>query len=71
MRILPIFPDRNLAIYAVHYDGEPIDELRKVFAQWSDVFYLESFFEEHRQDLRHFFRGCISLCSGCGKTNDQ
>ena len=61
MRILPIFPDRNPAIYAVHYDGEPIDELRKVFAQWSDVFYLESFFEEHRQDLRHFFRGCISV----------
>ena len=68
MKILPIFPDSNPAIYAAHYDDELVDELCKVFAQWSDVFYLESFFEENRTDLLRFFRDCNSVQDAVQRT---
>lgn len=68
MRIVPIFPARKPAIYAAQYDGEPVDELNKVFAQWSDVFWLEPFFEEHKQDLRHFSYGQLSVQEAAKQT---
>lgn len=61
MKIVPIFPEKNPAIYAAHFDGEPVDELRKVFAQWTDVVWLEQFFEEHKRDLRYGYHGCGSV----------
>lgn len=61
MRIVPIFPARKPAIYAAQYDGEPVDELNKVFAQWSDVFWLEPFFEMHKHDLRHGYYGSFNV----------
>jgi hypothetical protein len=51
MKIVPIFPENKPAIFSVHYDGEPMDELSRLFNLWSDAEYLESFFEENKADL--------------------
>jgi hypothetical protein len=68
MRIVPIFPERKPAIYAAQYDGEPVDELNKVFAQWSDVFWLQSFFKQHKHDLRYGYHGCTSVHKAVNQT---
>jgi hypothetical protein len=61
MKIVPIFPERNPAIYSAHYDGESLNELSRLFDLWSDVEYLESFFEENKADLCGVYIGCPTV----------
>lgn len=51
MKIIPIFEPR---LYAFRYKNESIDELERLFREWNDIEYLESFFEENKDDLKYF-----------------
>lgn len=51
MKILPIFAPH---LYAVRYENEALDELERLFDEWSDIEKLESFFEANSEDLRYF-----------------
>ena len=48
-------------MYSFLYDEETVSEFRKLFNQWDDVEYLESFFSEHIDDLQSGFWGIISV----------
>jgi hypothetical protein len=51
MEILPIFAPY---LYAVKYENEALDELERLFDEWSDIEKLESFFETNYEDLKYF-----------------
>lgn len=59
MKLVSIFADPKPAIYAIQFDDE--DEFTKVFDLWSDVEYLEDFFEKNKSDLEKEFYGNISV----------
>lgn len=61
MRIVPIFPENKPAIFSVIFDDELLDELSRLFELWSDVEYLESFFEKNRVDLCRGYTGFPSV----------
>jgi len=46
----------NERLWAVVYDGDTQNILKKVFDQWGDLDYLESFFRENVLDLMSYFR---------------
>jgi hypothetical protein len=39
-----------------------------VFAQWSDVFWLQSFFKQHKHDLRYGYHGYTSVHKAVNQT---
>jgi hypothetical protein len=41
-------------LYAFRYDGQWLDELERLFEEWSDIEYLETFFEQYESDLKYF-----------------
>ena len=45
----------NERLWAVVYDGDTQNILKKVFDQWGDLDYLESFFRENVLDLMSYF----------------
>jgi hypothetical protein len=51
MKIVSTFVE---GLYAFRYDGQWLDELEKLFEQWSDIEYLETFFEQYENDLSYF-----------------
>lgn len=57
MRIDKIFAD----IYSVKYDDQALNEFRRLFSEWTDPEYLESFFETHKQDLESDFYENLSV----------
>jgi len=56
------------SLYAVQYEGEDFDEFARLFLDWSDMDYLEQFFELHREDLQSGFWGTISVEGAISKT---
>ena len=46
----------NERLWAVVYDGDTQNILKKVFGQWGDLDYLEAFFRENVLDLRSYFK---------------
>lgn len=44
----------NGELWAVRYDREEDNELRRLFNLWSDIEWLDSFFTEHFNDLAYF-----------------
>jgi hypothetical protein len=71
MEILPIFPENSPAIYAVRFDGQSQDEFSRVFALWTDVEYLESFFEDNKDDLCGGYFGCLGIEDAVERTLDD
>lgn len=55
MEINSIFEVVQDSLYAVQFVGEPEHEFSKIFRLWGDMIYLESFFEEHYEDLLAFW----------------
>lgn len=43
-------------LWAVHFDGENLNELDRVFTQWNDAGWLLKFFRENFNDLVSFFK---------------
>ena len=41
-------------LYAFRYDGQWLDELERLFEEWSDIEWLEAFFEQNESDLPYF-----------------
>ena len=46
----------NGYLWAVKYDGEPDNELHRVFSEWTDPLWLDTFFTKHFQDLNNYFK---------------
>lgn len=57
MEIHKIFAE----IYAVKYDGQPVNEFRRLFSEWTNPEYLESFFEANKPDLESDFYQNLSV----------
>ncbi len=51
MELIPIFRQENPTLYAVKYNGESEDEYHRLFDLWSDIEYLETFFQDNMEDL--------------------
>lgn len=51
MKIVSTFVE---GLYTFKYDGQWLDELEKLFEEWSDIEYLETFFEKYENDLSYF-----------------
>lgn len=43
------------SLYAIKYKGTEDNEFSRLFEDWSDIEFLESFFEKHEQDLQSGF----------------
>ncbi len=43
-------------LWAVHFDGENLNELDRVFSQWNDAGWLLKFFRENFNDLVSYFK---------------
>jgi hypothetical protein len=71
MKIVPIFPKDNPAILAVRYDNERLDEWSRLFDLWSDVEYLEYFFEENKADLCGGYFGCPTVDEAVNRILDD
>jgi len=61
MKIISIFEINKDTLYAVQFDDFELDEFELAFDQWSDVAYLEEFFENHKKDLQSDFYGEINV----------
>lgn len=46
----------NGKLWAVRFDGEPDNELSKLFARWNNAEWLRSFFIENIDDLSSYFK---------------
>lgn len=46
----------NGTLWAVRYDGDDDNALRKVFNQWNDPEWLWNFFTENINDLEAYFK---------------
>jgi hypothetical protein len=55
-------------LFAIKYDDETCDEFERLFDQWNDTEFLESFFEENKQDLQGEFWGSFSVENAVLKT---
>jgi len=49
------------SLYAIEYNNTGNDEFNNLFENWSDVEYLEAFFEKHKTDLQSGFYGDIQI----------
>lgn len=58
MDIIPIFGRKLLA---VKYNGEVLDEFHRLFSEWNDPEYLETFFETNKTDITNGFYGTFSV----------
>ncbi len=73
------------SLYAIKYDDEhdefennefeednsPKDEFRRLFNNWSDIEYLDAFFEKHQSDLQKEFYNYISIEDAIQQTIDE
>ncbi|WP_232319749.1 hypothetical protein [Prosthecochloris sp. HL-130-GSB] len=76
MKVVRIFPEgepaqEGPAIYSVHYDQESSHELDRLFDAWSDVEYLQAFFEENKDDLCGGYYACMSVDKAVERTLDD
>jgi hypothetical protein len=49
------------SLYSIKYKGDEHDEFSRLFEEWSDIEFLEAFFEEHKSDLQKEFYDFISI----------
>jgi len=61
MKIGHIFALRKDRLYAVSYDDMDDHVLADIYDKWTDVQYLEEFFNDHKCDFRTAFYGYISI----------
>jgi len=68
MKIVRIFADED-CLLTVHYDNEKQDEFARLFNEWTDTEFLESFFTTHERDLDYW--GDISVEDAIKNTRDE
>jgi len=54
MEIIRIFADDLHALYAVKYENVSMDEVERLLNLWTDIEFLENFFEENKIDLSYY-----------------
>lgn len=60
MEIVRIFDDED-CLLSVQYDLSEIDEFSRIFEDWTDIEFLENFFEENKHDLESPFWNNVSI----------
>lgn len=68
MEIVDIFAIVKGSLISVQFEGMNSDEFALLFDNWSDVDYLEQFFEENKADLQSCFYGSISVEEAVSRT---
>jgi hypothetical protein len=71
MKIGHIFVLRKDRLYAVSYDDMKDHVLSDLYDKWTDVQYLEEFFNEHECDLRTAFYGYIGIEEAIERTIEE
>lgn len=71
MKIVNIFDIITESLYTVQYDENEAHEFNRLFDLWTDVEYLERFFEEHKADLQSGFWGNISIERAIIQTREE
>jgi hypothetical protein len=71
MKIGHIFVLRKDRLYAVSYDDMDDHVLADLYNKWTDVQYLEEFFNNHECDLRTAFYGYISIEQAIERTIEE
>ncbi len=71
MKIHHIFVLRKDRLYAVSYDEMEDHVLDDLYDKWTDVQYLEKFFNQHECDLRTAFYGYISIEEAIERTIEE
>jgi len=59
------------SLYAIKYERNKRNEFSKLFKEWSDIEYLESFFEKHKSDLQKEFYNFISIEDAIEQTIEE
>jgi len=60
MEFVRIFEDED-SLLTVKYDGQDEDEFAKIFKNWTDIEYLNNFFEANETDLKRPYWKGISI----------
>jgi hypothetical protein len=71
MRIHCIFEEIKDKLYAVAYDDTQTSVLTELRDQWSDIEWLENFFEANKRDLQGGFYGTITVEEAVDQTYDE
>lgn len=71
MRIHCIFEEIKDVLYAVAYTDTESNILDTLQENWSDTQWLESFFEQNKEDLQSEFYGIISIEQAIERTIDE
>ncbi|MCR6641686.1 MAG: hypothetical protein NVV82_22520 [Sporocytophaga sp.] len=71
MRIHRIFEVLKERLYAASYQDKRINILQDIQDKWSDVIYLEEFFESNKEDLQSGFFGEITIDEAIDQTIEE
>lgn len=71
MLIHRIFETLKNKLWAVQWEGEPVHVIRILQDNWSDIIWLQDFFEEHKADLQSGFYGRITVDEAVDTTHDE
>lgn len=71
MKVIRIFDEISGCVYGVQYEHEEHSTYATLFINWTDVEYLEEFFESHKNDLQSGFYGTISVEEAVLQTLDE
>ena len=61
----------NNSLYSMKYDENEQDEFQRIFNEWNDIEFLESFFEENKNDLFSGFYENISITDAIFRTIEE
>jgi hypothetical protein len=70
MKFVPIFDDED-CLLSVKEDDEEFSEFDKIFRNWTDIEYLDTFFSENATDLKRSFWEGISTEQAIIETRDE
>ena len=70
MKFVPIFGDED-CLLSVKGDHEEYNEFDKMFRNWTDIEYLDTFFTANKEDLKRPFWGEISIELAIKETRNE
>ncbi len=71
MKIVPIFESNPNRVYAIRTKEGRTDEFTRAFRDWSNVQFLEAFFESNKHDLHSPYFGKITVEDAVINTIDE